>query len=117
MKLHIKDRLYILQLLPATGNFMEFSLKRSITNKVAITKEDQEKYEFKEVPEENKILWNSETDAKEPLDVAFSQDELKYLRKSCEAVVDAPKTDDFWQTVEKIYDQIPQWHLWFMLYT
>ena len=45
----------------------------------------------------------------------WTQDELKYLRKSCEAVVDTPKTDDFWQTVEKIYDQIPQWNLWFML--
>lgn len=104
MKLHIKDRLYILQLLPATGNFMEFALKRSITNKVAITKEDQEKFEFKEVPEENKILWNSEKDACEPLDIDFSQEELNYLRKGCEAIVDSPKTDDFWQTVEKIYD-------------
>lgn len=105
MKLHIKDRLYILQLLPATNNFTEFSLKRSITNKVGITAEEQAKYEFKEVPEENKIVWNSEKDAKEPLNIEFTQDELKYLRKSCEAVVDAPKTDEFWHTVELIYDQ------------
>lgn len=105
MKLHIKDRLYILQLLPTDGNFMEFSLKRSISNKVGITTEEQTKYEFKEVPEENKIVWNSEKDFNEPVEIAFTQDELNYLRKCCEALVDTPKPDDFWRTVELIYNQ------------
>lgn len=105
MKLHIKDRLYILQLLPETGNFMEYSLKRAITNKVAITTEEQTKYEFKEVPEENKIIWNSEKDFKEPVEITFTTEELNYIRKGCEALVETPKPDDFWYTVEKIYNQ------------
>lgn len=105
MKLHIKDRLYILQLLPATGNFAEFSLKRSITSKVSISSEEQTKYEFKEIADENKIVWNSEKDANEPVEITFTQEEIKYLRKSCEAVIDAPKPDEFWHTVELIYNQ------------
>ena len=84
---------------------MEFALKRSITSKIGITDEEQAKYDFKEVPEENKIVWNSEKDANEPVEIKLTQDELQYLRKSCEALVDTPKPDDFWHTVELIYNQ------------
>lgn len=42
MELHIKDRIYIPQLLPQSNNFMGFNLKREITKKVALTAEDQE---------------------------------------------------------------------------
>lgn len=104
MKLNIKDRLYITQLLPANGNFMEYALKRSITGKVALTKEEQEKYEIREMPEENKLVWNSEMDAKEPVNVDFTSEEIGYLKKSCEAVIESPHSDDFWHTVEKIYN-------------
>lgn len=104
MELHIKDRLYLQQLLPAEGNFMEFATKRAIIKKISITKEEQDTFELKEVPEEGKLTWNSETDMKHPINVDFTADELNYLRKGCEALVDTPKPDDFWLTVEKIYN-------------
>lgn len=105
MKLHIKDRLYILQILPGTGNFMEFATKRSIIEKVSISAEDKEKYKLNENTEENKLTWDSTIDAENPLEADFSQDELKFLRKSCEAVVDKTMPDEFWTTVEKLYNE------------
>ena len=39
-----------------------------------------------------------------PLMVDFSQDELQYLAKACEKVADANFPDEFWLTVEKIYN-------------
>lgn len=105
MKLNIKDRLYIPQLLPANGNFTEFSLKRSILGKVGITAEDQEKFQIKEIPEENRIVWDSDKDLQEPLEVDFTAQELDFIRKGCEALVDTPKPDDFWLTVEKLYNK------------
>lgn len=104
MKLSIKDRLYIPQLLPVNGNFSEFALKRSILDKVGITAEDQEKFHIKELPDENRIVWDSEKDLQEPLEVDFTAQEIDFIRKGCEALVDTPKPDDFWLTVEKLYN-------------
>lgn len=106
MELHIKDRLYIPQILPAQGNFMEFAMKREILKKVGLTKEDQEKYEIKEMPDEGKIVWNTDIDRNEPLAVDFTQAELEYIQKGCEALADKAMPDDFWLTVEKIYNAI-----------
>lgn len=106
MKLHIIDRFNITQLLPETGNFMEYAIKRSIIGKVGITKEDQEKYEIKQDDKTNNIVWNAEKDVSEPLEVTFTQEELNFLQKACENNVDTPHTDQFWHTVEQIYDQI-----------
>ena len=37
MELHIKDRIYIPQMLPQQNNFMGFNLKREIIKKVGLT--------------------------------------------------------------------------------
>lgn len=44
MELHIKDRIYIPQLLPAQNSFMEYNLKREIIKKVALTEKDKDEY-------------------------------------------------------------------------
>lgn len=103
MELNIKDRLYLREVLPQQNSFSEFALKKSIIDKVAITQADIEKYSIVEKREEGKIEWNTEMDQKEPLVVDFSQQELDYLKKGCEALVDVPKPDDFWLTIDKIY--------------
>ena len=71
-----------------------------------MTQEDQEKFEIRQDEKTKNILWNAQKDAENPLDVDFTQDELKFLQTACEATVDAPHTDQFWHTVEQIYDQI-----------
>ena len=104
MELHIKDRIYIPQLLPQSNNFMGFNLKREIIKKVALTVDDKENYSIEEDKENNRVVWNVEKDREQPLVVDFTKDEIEYLKAACEKLAEAPYPDDFWMTVEKIYD-------------
>lgn len=104
MELHIKDRIYIPQLLPQSNNFMGFNLKREIIKKVALTVDDKETYSIEEDKENNRVVWNVEKDREQPLVVDFTKDEIEYLKTACEKLAEAPYPDDFWMTVEKIYD-------------
>lgn len=106
MELHIKDRIYIPQLLMEKNSFSEFSLKRSIINKVSISEEDRTKYNFSEDKDGNRITWDSKKDIENPLSVDFTKEELEYIKKSCESLVDTQYPDDLWATVEKIYDAL-----------
>lgn len=104
MLLNIKDRILIPQIMPPTGTFMEFNLKKSIFNKINITEEDKKKYNIETNKESMSITWNMEMDIKEPLDVNFTEEELAYLRKSCEQLSESEHPDDIWVVVEKIYN-------------
>ena len=104
MELHIKDRIYIPQLLPAQNSFMEYNLKREIIKKVALTDSDKTEYSIVEDANAGKITWDSNKDMEQPLVVDFSQQELDYLKKACESMVETAYPDDLWATVEKIYN-------------
>ena len=106
MELHIKDRIFIPQMLPQQCKFMEVNMKREIINKVMLTEGDKEKYEIKDDKENSRITWNINTDMECPLVVDFSEQELKFMKESCEKLAEAPYPDDFWVTVEKIYDAL-----------
>ena len=106
MELSIKDRIYIPQILPQQGKFLEFNLKRGIVQKVIITEKDKENDSIVEHPNEGKIEWDRAKDIEQPLVVDFTREELDYLRKSCEAIAESAYPDDFWVTVEKIYDAV-----------
>jgi hypothetical protein len=104
MELQIKDRLYIPALLPKEGNFKQFNLKKEILRKIEISGEEREKIELTENREDKRIEWNTEKDA--PLGVNFSDDEMEYLKQSCERISGEALPDDMWATVEKIYDGV-----------
>lgn len=106
MLLHIKDRIYFPNILPQTGTFMEFNLKKSIIGKVAITEKDKEHFNIVTDQERGAITWNSEKDLAEPLEVSFVAEELEFLKKSCENLTEKENTDDFWMVVEKIYNSL-----------
>lgn len=106
MDLHIKERLLIPTFLPEKGNFMEFNLKKSILKKIALTEQDKTDYEIVEKKDEKRIEWNVQKDIETPLTIEFSQDELKYLQKSCEAMSEQQLPDEVWAIVEHIYDEI-----------
>lgn len=105
MELHIKERLLIPSILPEKGNFMEFNLKKSIIQKVAITEKDKTDYEIVEKKDERRIEWNVQKDLETPLAVDFSQDELNYMRKACEAISEQQLPDEVWGVVEHIYNE------------
>lgn len=103
MELNIIDRIYIPSILPQENSFMDFNLKRGIINKVALTKEDAEKYNIKEDTENRRTTWDIEADRNNPLIVDFTRAELDYLKAACEKMADKPAPDTLWATVEKIY--------------
>ncbi|MBO6254677.1 MAG: RNA-binding protein [Bacteroidaceae bacterium] len=105
MELYIKDRIYIPQLLPQqTKSFMDFNVKREILKKVTLTEKDKETYSIEEDVENRKITWNAEKDQQEPLVVEFTNEEVTMLKRSCEQLAETAYPDDFWLTVEKIYN-------------
>lgn len=104
MELHIKDRLFLPQILPVQNSFMDFNLKKSIINKTVISEEERASFNIKEDKEAGKITWDSEKDRVTPLNVEFTKEELDYLRRGCEALASDSYADDFWITVEKIYN-------------
>ena len=85
---------------------MEFNLKKSIINKVAITDEDRERFHIATDQQKGVITWDSEKDMAEPLEVSFTTEELEFLKKSCENLTEKENTDDFWTVVEKIYNSL-----------
>ena len=106
MELQIKDRLYIPAILPKEGKFNEFNLKKSILRKIEITPKEREAIDLKENPDTNRIEWDVTKD--EPLHVDFNDEEMQYLKASCERISDEVLPDDMWGTVERIYDALQQ---------
>ena len=104
MDLRIKDRLIIPAMLPATNSFMDFNLKKSIVNKVAVTDSDKEFYKIEE-HEDGRIQWDIQKDMETPLVVDFSKEELAYLTKTCETIAEESRPDDVWSVVEHIYNE------------
>lgn len=106
MKLYIKDRIYIPQLLPQqTTSFIDFNTKREIIKKVMLTEADKEKYEIVEDSEEHKVTWNAQKDFDEPLEIQFTEGEIALMKKACESLPQSAYPDDFWIVVEKIYEE------------
>lgn len=104
MELYIKDRLFFANLLPDCKSFLEFNLKRNILEKVKLTDEDKAKYEIVHDKETNSIRWNPATDNEQPLIVDFSKEELDLIKRGCESLSNQPFPDDFWRTVEKVWN-------------
>ena len=105
MELHIKDRLYLQQILPGqTKSFIDFNVKRSIIKKIALTEKDQKEFKIEEDAESHRVTWNAAKDAKSPIKVDFTTDEMTMLKNACEQLPETAYPDDFWLTVEKIYN-------------
>jgi hypothetical protein len=108
MELHIKERLVIPTILPEKGTFMEFNLKKSISQKVSITEQDKADYNIRTNEEKRRVEWDYQKDTETPLMVEFSKEELEYLRKSCEAISEQQLGDEVWGVVERIYNEAVQ---------
>lgn len=106
MKLHIKDRLYFPAILPETGSFLEFNMKREILKRVSITEEERKKFNLQENKDEKSITWDPELDRENPVEVEFSKEELAYIKKGIESISSTAYPDEFWVFVEKVFNAI-----------
>ena len=57
-KLLIKERLYLMNVLPQQNSLIEYQLKKSIIQKVEITDEDKALVDFKQENESN-VTWDA----------------------------------------------------------
>lgn len=104
MKLHLKERLYLLQVLPQQNTFMDFAIKSKIKSKVSITEDDVKFYELSEDANTRNLTWNLAKDMEKPIEVSFTADEIEYIKKGCESLMNSSFPDDFWKVVERIYE-------------
>lgn len=107
MKLYLKDRIYLLSILPQKAiNYKTFSLKKELINKISITEEDKENYEIvTNGIENNSVNWNSQYDQDHPIDLTITKDLANYLKEACESLSDNEYTDDVWDLIERIFEE------------
>lgn len=104
MELFVKDRLFIPNMLKKENSFMAYNLKKSILTKIGISEEERKNLNMVIDEKNGSVTWDIKYDKANPITVTFSEEELKYLKESCESISEAPYPDDFWESVEKIYN-------------
>lgn len=107
MKLYIKDRIYLLNILPQKViSYKTFSIKKELINKISISEEDKEKYKIETGDDENKtVKWDYKYDQENPLELSLTEDLANYLKTACESVSENEYTDDIWNLIERIFDE------------
>lgn len=78
MKLTIKDRFIVSQLLPQQGSILTQLVCKDIIQKIELTKEEVEKWEVNTA--DNKTTWNPEK--AEVIDVKFTGGEISELKRA-----------------------------------
>lgn len=107
MKLYIKDRIYLLSILPQKAiNYKTFILKKDLINKISITEEDKKNYEIVTSDgENNSVKWNFQYDQDHPIELTLTEDLANFLNEACESVSDNEYTDDVWDLIERIFEE------------
>ena len=103
MELYIKDRIYLLSILPPTGTFKEFILKKDLIKRIGLTEQDKKFYRIE--TEDDNTKWDIDIDKNNPLKVTFSQSDIEYLKKTIESISEIEHSDDMWVSIERIYNE------------
>ncbi len=99
MKLFIKDRLIIAQIMPVTGSLAKIGSKKDIMTKIVIPAEEKELINF--VADDKNITWDDKKD--DGIDVAFSESELNYLQGIVNTMDSSEQiNDEIYDTCKKI---------------
>lgn len=104
-KLLIKERLYLMNVLPQQNSLIEYQLKKSIIQKVEITDEDKALVDFKQENESN-VTWDAKKDMDNQKEFEFTDQECQYVRKAIEALSDGEHPDEYWIVVMLLYDKL-----------
>lgn len=106
VKLHLKERFYLGNILPQENTLVNYQLKKRILEKVNVTEEDKEKLGFKVSDDGTGAEWDAKKDFENPKEIDFSDDERKYIQESIEKLSDGTHPDEYWVVVGTIYDKI-----------
>lgn len=110
MELFIKDRIYLLSILPQKAvNYKTFSVKKDLINKISITEEDRKNYSIVTNDDESKsVTWDYKYDQDNPLELTLTEDLANYLKDACESISDKEYTDDVWDLIERLFEECAQ---------
>lgn len=99
MELTVKDRVYLMSLLPRKGNLKQMQIKSKLREKLDFTEKETEEIEMK-VLENNNVVWNpSKATLKE---VELEEEELNLIKHAIDLLdKEESVTDDLLLTVEK----------------
>lgn len=104
MKLNLSTRLTILTNLPEQGSLVDQINKRHIKEMFNVSAEDMEFYGIKEGPN-GSIVWDAAKDAEKPMEVEFTEEQLKYMKKVCTMLDEQEKiTEPLIDFVQEIYE-------------
>ena len=106
-KLLIKERLYLMNVLPQQNSLIEYQLKKSIIQKVEIT-DDQTLYAHWIAGAVTVTFdaWDAKKDMDNPKEFEFTDQECQYVRKAIEALSDGEHPDEYWIVVMLLYDKL-----------
>ena len=109
MKLFVKDRFYLLNLLPHKPvDYKTYNLKKELVKQVQLSEEDNDKYQIKQDEETGSISWNPQIDQENPIELEITKDLAKYLNEACEGASEKEFTDDVWEFVERVFNECAQ---------
>jgi hypothetical protein len=106
VKLHLKERFYLGNILPQENSLVDFQLKKRITEKIQVSDEEKNELGFKVNDEDNSATWDAMKDFENPKEIEFSDDERGYIRKAIEAGSGSVHPDEYWVIVGTIYDKM-----------
>ncbi len=106
VNLHLKERFYLLNILPQENALVDFQLKKRIIDKVVVTDEDKNGVGFNVNEQTGEVTWDAKKDFENPKEVDFSEDERKYIRQSIEKLSDGVHPDEYWLIVQTLYDKV-----------
>ena len=67
MKLSIRERLVLLSILPAQGNFITLKIVRKLRENLSFSGEEIERYKF--IQSEGKVTWDGEVEQMKPIEI------------------------------------------------
>lgn len=80
MKLNVKDRILLLNVLPKEGNFVTLKITRKLEESLSFAEEEVKKYQF--VTKENRVTWDLNAEQESDIEIG---------EKATDIIVDALK--------------------------
>lgn len=105
-KFHIKERLYLMNVLPKENSLVDYQLKKGLIKKLEITDSDKELYGFSVEDGGGSIKWDPKKDFENPAEFELSDQERDYARNAVESASDGTHNDEYWMVLTGIYEKL-----------
>jgi hypothetical protein len=105
VKLHLKERIYLGNILPGENSLVDYQLKKAIIEKVTITEEEKKEFDFVVREDGTGADWNGQKDFENGKIFNFTDAEAEYIMKGVQAASEGTHPDDYWLTISLLYDK------------